>query len=51
MKLGKWAVISPPLFYLFLFFLIPFLFAFKISLADKKPTLRATKQLVTAGGD
>jgi putrescine transport system permease protein len=31
---GKWFIIAPPLGYLFVFFLIPFAFALKISLAD-----------------
>ena len=31
---GKWLIISPPLLYLLVFFLIPFAFALKISLAD-----------------
>jgi putrescine transport system permease protein len=48
-KLGKWAVISPPLFYLFLFFLIPFLFAFKISLADKQLSIPPFTDLISYG--
>lgn len=31
---GKWLIILPPLLYLVVFFLIPFAFALKISLAD-----------------
>jgi len=34
MRHGKWLIILPPLGYLFVFFLIPFAFALKISLAD-----------------
>ncbi|MGA2777040.1 MAG: ABC transporter permease subunit [Steroidobacteraceae bacterium] len=33
-KHGKWFIILPPLLYLFVFFLIPFAYAFRISLAD-----------------
>ncbi len=33
-KHGKWLIILPPLLYLFVFFLIPFAYAFRISLAD-----------------
>src|SRR5487761_2008973 len=31
---GKWLIILPPLMYLFVFFLVPFVFALKISFAD-----------------
>jgi len=31
---GKWVIILPPMLFLLVFFLIPFLFAFKISFAD-----------------
>lgn len=31
---GKWLIILPPLTYLFVFFLVPFVFALKISFAD-----------------
>ena len=31
---GKWFIIFPPLAFLFVFFLIPFAYAFRISLAD-----------------
>ena len=34
MRNGKWLIILPPLGYLFVFFLIPFAFALKISFAD-----------------
>jgi putrescine transport system permease protein len=33
-RYGKWLIILPPLLYLLVFFLIPFAFALKISLAD-----------------
>ncbi len=33
-RYGKWLIILPPLLYLLIFFLIPFAFALKISLAD-----------------
>ena len=34
---GRWLIILPPLLFLTVFFLIPFAFAFKISLADTAP--------------
>ncbi|MBV8803419.1 MAG: putrescine ABC transporter permease PotH, partial [Sinobacteraceae bacterium] len=34
---GRWLIILPPLLFLTVFFLIPFAFAFKISLAETAP--------------
>ncbi len=34
---GRWLIILPPLLFLLLFFLVPFLFAFKISFAEAVP--------------
>jgi putrescine transport system permease protein len=34
---GRWLIILPPLLFLTVFFLIPFMFAFKISLAETAP--------------
>jgi putrescine transport system permease protein len=34
---GRWLIILPPLLFLFIFFLIPFVFAFKISFAEAVP--------------
>src|SRR6201993_4106646 len=34
---GRWLIILPPLLFLFVFFLIPFAFAFKISFAEAAP--------------
>src|SRR6201997_1870961 len=34
---GRWLIILPPLLFLLVFFLIPFVFAFKISFAESAP--------------
>src|SRR5215469_3036364 len=34
---GRWLIIVPPLLFLLIFFLVPFLFAFKISFAESAP--------------
>jgi putrescine transport system permease protein len=36
---GRWLIILPPLLFLFIFFLVPFAFAFKISFAEAAPSV------------
>lgn len=48
---GKWLIILPPLLYLFVFFLIPFAFALKISFADMALRVPPFTDILTAGPD
>jgi putrescine transport system permease protein len=49
---GRWLIILPPLLFLTVFFLIPFAFAFKISLAETAPRVPPFTDIFThtAGG-
>ena len=44
---GRWLIILPPLVFLTLFFLIPFAFAFKISLAETAPRVPPFSDILT----
>ncbi len=48
---GKWLIIVPPLAYLFVFFLIPFAFALKISFADLTLRVPPFSDILTVGGN
>ncbi len=48
---GKWFVILPPLLYLFVFFLIPFAYAFRISLADTALHVPPYSDILTVSPD
>ncbi len=48
---GKWFIIAPPLGYLFVFFLIPFAFALKISLADTALRVPPFTDILTVSPD
>lgn len=50
-RFGKWAVILPPLGFLCLFFLVPFFFALKISLADKQLSIPPFTDLIALGDE
>lgn len=44
---GRWLIILPPLLFLLVFFLIPFAFAFKISLAETAPRVPPFTDILT----
>jgi putrescine transport system permease protein len=48
---GKWLIILPPLLFLFVFFLIPFGFALKISFADIAVKMPPFTDILTVGPD
>src|SRR5579863_3630642 len=48
---GRWLIILPPLLFLLVFFLIPFAFAFKISLAETAPRVPPFTDLITRSAD
>ena len=50
-RYGKWLIILPPLFYLFVFFLIPFGFALKISFADTAVRVPPFTDILTTSKD
>ena len=50
-RYGKWLIILPPLLYLLVFFLVPFAFALKISLADTAVRIPPFTDIVTASPD
>jgi putrescine transport system permease protein len=48
---GRWLIILPPLLFLTVFFLIPFAFAFKISLAETAPRVPPFTDILTRSAD
>jgi putrescine transport system permease protein len=48
---GRWLIILPPLLFLTVFFLIPFAFAFKISLAETAPRVPPFTDILTHTAD
>ena len=48
---GRWLIILPPLLFLLIFFVVPFLFAFKISFADMAISVPPFSPLVTVTPD
>ncbi len=48
---GRWLIILPPLLFLVVFFLIPFAFAFKISLAETAPRVPPFTDIFTRTAD
>ncbi len=48
---GKWAIILPPLLYLFVFFLVPFGFALKISLSETALSVPPFRDILQFGAD
>jgi putrescine transport system permease protein len=48
---GKWLIILPPLLFLFVFFLIPFAFALKISFAEIAVKMPPFTDILTVGPD
>jgi putrescine transport system permease protein len=48
---GRWLIILPPLLFLTVFFLIPFAFAFKISLADTAPRVPPFTDILSRTAD
>jgi putrescine transport system permease protein len=48
---GKWLIILPPLLYLVIFFLIPFAYAFRISLADTALRVPPYSDILSFGSD
>jgi putrescine transport system permease protein len=48
---GRWLIILPPLLFLVVFFLIPFAFAFKISLAETAPRVPPFTDIFSRGAD
>ena len=48
---GRWLIILPPLLFLTIFFLIPFAFAFKISLAETAPRVPPFTDIFTRTAD
>jgi len=48
---GRWLIILPPLLFLIVFFLIPFAFAFKISLAETAPRVPPFTDILTRSAD
>ncbi len=48
---GRWLIILPPLLFLLVFFLIPFAFAFKISLAETAPRVPPFTDILTRTAD
>ena len=48
-RLGRWLIILPPLFFLAVFFLVPFAFAFKISFAQTAVRIPPFTDLITFG--
>jgi len=48
---GRWLIILPPLLFLTVFFLIPFAFAFKISLAETAPRVPPFTDILSRTSD
>ncbi len=48
---GRWLIILPPLLFLFVFFLVPFAFAFKISFAEAAPRVPPFTEVISWGAD
>jgi putrescine transport system permease protein len=48
---GRWLIILPPLLFLTVFFLIPFAFAFKISLAETAPRVPPFTDILSRSAD
>jgi putrescine transport system permease protein len=48
---GRWLIILPPLLFLIVFFLIPFAFAFKISLAETAPRVPPFTDIFSRSAD
>ena len=48
---GRWLIILPPLLFLTVFFLIPFAFAFKISLAETAARVPPFTDILTRTAD
>jgi len=48
---GRWLIILPPLLFLTVFFLVPFAFAFKISLAETAPRVPPFTDILTRTSD
>jgi putrescine transport system permease protein len=48
---GRWLIILPPLLFLTVFFLVPFAFAFKISLAETAPRVPPFTDILTRTAD
>jgi putrescine transport system permease protein len=48
---GRWLIILPPLLFLIVFFLIPFAFAFKISLAETAPRVPPFTDILSRTAD
>jgi putrescine transport system permease protein len=48
---GKWLIILPPLLFLLVFFLIPFAYAFRISLADMALAMPPYTDILSVGRD
>ena len=48
---GRWLIILPPLLFLLVFFLIPFVFAFKISFADTAARVPPFTDVLTTTAD
>jgi putrescine transport system permease protein len=44
---GRWLIILPPLLFLFIFFLVPFAFAFKISFAEAAPSVPPFTEVIS----
>jgi putrescine transport system permease protein len=50
-RYGRWLIILPPMLFLLVFFLIPFLFAFKISFADSAIAIPPFTDLIGSGDE
>ncbi len=50
-RYGRWLIILPPMLFLLVFFVIPFLFAFKISFADMAISVPPFSPLITTTPD
>src|SRR3984957_9212422 len=48
---GRWLIILPPLLFLLVFFLIPFVFAFKISFAEAAPSVPPFTDVISYSRD
>jgi putrescine transport system permease protein len=48
---GRWLIIAPPLLFLLVFFLVPFLFAFKISFAETAPRVPPFTDVISFTSD
>src|SRR5579863_5898183 len=48
---GRWLIILPPLIFLLIFFLIPFVFAFKISFAEAAPRVPPFSDVISFTSD